>query len=65
VYSNLEAEMTRSKVTKTDISETIGKSYGQTLQKFNGKYPFTFDEVIAIQKTHFPELTINYLFATE
>lgn len=62
MYTNLEAEIVRKKLSKEIIANAIGKTYNTFTLKLNGKYSFTYDEALIIQETFFPECDIKYLF---
>ena len=64
IYKNLEIEMVRKNVSKRQIAECIGKTYGTALQKLKGIYPFTLDEAFAIHKQYFQDTDFDELFAT-
>lgn len=64
IYKNLEVEMVRKNVTKKQIAECIGKTYGTVLQKLNGICPFTLDEAFAIHRQYFSETDFDELFTT-
>ena len=61
-YSNLDAEMGRYGISVSMIAKTIGKPYDTTLKKVRGKSRFKIGESVSIQKKHFPNLTLEYLF---
>lgn len=60
---NLEAEMAREQVKKIDIARLLNLSPRSVYGKIAGESKFTTSEALKIQKTYFPELTIEYLFA--
>lgn len=62
MLSNLVAEMARYKITRYQIADVLGLSYGTVSQKINGSYEFTVGEAKKIQEEFFPELSIEYLF---
>lgn len=64
MYPNLEAEITRHGIKKSEIAKAIGRTYGTLTQKLRGKYPLTWDEATAIHETFFSDFDIKYLFAT-
>lgn len=62
MYTNLEAEIVRKKLSKEVIANTIGKTYTTFTLKLNGKYSFTYDEALIIQESFFPECDLKTLF---
>lgn len=62
MYRNLEAEMIRSGVTRSDVSELLGIGYAAVIYRISGKKRFYWDEVLKIQTTYFPKIDIKYLF---
>lgn len=63
VYPNLEAEMTRSGISRQDLSETLQVRYATIITKLKGDTLFKYDEALKIKNTHFPDLMLEYLFA--
>lgn len=60
-YSNLRAEMAKSKITIEELSEFLGVHRNTIANKIeNGR--FYADEAFKIQKKYFPLLTIDFLF---
>ena len=62
MLANLVAEMARNKITRYDIAKLLGNTYNTVSLKINGHYEFTVTEAQKIQKTYFPDLTMEYLF---
>lgn len=62
MYPNLDAEMARKKVRKTDISKLLNVRYATILDKLNGNSRFYYDEAKKIKDNLFPESEIEYLF---
>lgn len=60
--NNLEAEMKRSKISRTDIANCIGCSYRTINSRFCGESQWGFDECVMIRDEFFPELSLDYLF---
>lgn len=60
---NLEAEMARNQVKRIDIARLLNLSTRAVYGKISGESKFTTSEAIKIQRTYFPNLTIEYLFA--
>lgn len=64
-FPNLEAEMARMGIQRKDLAEKLGVRPATISDKINGKFPFTLDEVVAIKKSFFPNLSLEYLFSNE
>lgn len=62
MYNNLEAEIVRKKIKKQNIAKGIGRTYNTLNLKIAGKYPFTYDEALAIHEEFFPECDFKELF---
>lgn len=62
MYRNLEAEMARHKVTKTDIAKLLELRYATVLDKMNGHSRFFYDEAKKIKEQFFTEISLEYLF---
>ena len=66
IFCNLEAEITRAKLTKAELARYIGISVGSVSLKFNGKSEFTLPEMLDIQKqlekVTGQSFTLDYLF---
>lgn len=66
IFLNLEAELVRAKITKSDLAATIGISGGAMSSKITGKTEFNLEEMLAIQKriesVTKQEFTLDYLF---
>lgn len=62
---NLEAEMTRKKISKNMIAKILNISYGTVCAKMNGNSTFDVVEAFKIRDYVDPELQIDYLFATD
>lgn len=66
IFRNLEAELTRAKITKAELAARIGISTGSISLKFNSKTEFTLPEMLAIQeqlkRSSGQEFTLDYLF---
>lgn len=61
---NLKAEMARNNVEVTDIALAIGQHRNTVSNKIMGKRAFTVPEAVKIKQDFFPDLSIDYLFAT-
>lgn len=62
---NLKSEMLRRGVTAKQLSDLLGVRLTTIYDKTNGKYPFTFDEAVAIKKKFFDDENIEFLFQNE
>jgi len=62
MYRNLEAELVRNGLNRSDLAECLEVSYGTISAKMNGKYEFTLSEAIKIKNKFFSDLSIEYLF---
>lgn len=65
MYKNLEAEMARQKITKTNLSKLLEVRYATVLDKMSGKSRFFYDEANKIKNSFFPDLSLEYLFELE
>lgn len=65
MFSNLDAEMARKKMTRASLAKKMHKSPTTLSLKLNGKAPITLTECIEIKNAIGTEYTIDYLFATE
>ena len=50
IFINLEAELLRAKLTKTELAAMINISSGSMSSKFNGKTEFNLNEMLSIKK---------------
>ena len=62
---NLEAEMKRKKISRSDIASILGLSYRTIHSRFNGESEWGYSECVKVRDTYFPDKTLDYLFATE
>ena len=62
---NLEAEMKRKKISRSDIASLLGLSYRTIHSRFNGESEWGYTECVKVRDTYFPDKTLDYLFATE
>lgn len=60
---NLLAEMTRYGVTFMDLSKTMECTEKTVRNKVNGQTEFSVGEAMRVRDTHFPGLTLEYLFS--
>lgn len=65
MYSNLELEMKRKKITKKQIADCISVTYDTVLKKFCGKTDWWREECEKIRDEFFPNMTIDDLFKKE
>ena len=65
MYRNLEAELARRGITKTQVAQELGITLGTLSLKLNGKYKLTLPEAIRIKKILNVDLPVEYLFETE
>ncbi|MBO5099010.1 MAG: XRE family transcriptional regulator [Clostridia bacterium] len=65
MYANLELEMIKANVNKRMIANALHIHENSVLNKFSGKTPFTIAEAFETKKQFFPDLDLDYLFATE
>jgi hypothetical protein len=61
-YKNLNAEMGRNNVSVSMIAETIDSTYDTARKKVRAGSRFKLGESMKVQKKHFPNLTLEYLF---
>lgn len=64
-YENLRAEMARRKLTLKQISDAMHMNRDTLSRKLSGKSPLYLDEAFEVQKMFFPEMKVEYLFATD
>lgn len=65
MYSNLDAEMARKKITRASLAKKIRKSPTTLSLKLNGKAPITLAECIEIKNAIGTDYTIDYLFSVD
>lgn len=63
--NNLEAEMKRRGISRTDIAVLLGVSYSTIHSRFNGNSEWLYNECVLIRDTYFPEMELDYLFSTD
>lgn len=61
---NLEAEMKRNKISRSEIAHTLGLSYRTIHSRFNGESEWTYSECVKVRDTYFPDMDLTYLFQT-
>ena len=62
---NLEAEMKRNKISRSDIADLLGLSYRTIHSRFNGDSEWGYSECVKVRDTYFPDMELSYLFATD
>ena len=56
--------MARYGITNKMMAEAIGKSSESIDKKRSGRIDWKLSEILAVKKTFFPDLSLNYLFRT-
>ncbi len=64
MYPNLDAELARKKITRTQLAKILKVNPGTLSLKLNGKAPLTLTECIEIKQAVGEQYSIEYLFAT-
>ena len=66
IFFNLEAELLRAKINKSELAAMIGISTGSMSSKFTGKTEFNLSEMLIIQERlediSEQKFTLDYLF---
>lgn len=65
MFSNLNVEMAREKMSIKSLAEISNIRYDSLKNKMRGVTEFRRDEMYRIKKNAFPRLSIDYLFETE
>lgn len=65
MYSNLEAEMKRQKITHSALAKRMGRSLTTISLKLNGKGNFTLPEAKSIKRILGDEFSLEYLFESD
>lgn len=65
MFPNLEAEMTRRRVSREDIAKLTKKNYATVCLKLTGKAPFTLNEAKLIKDKFFSDCDLEELFERE
>ena len=60
--SNLEAEMKRKGVSRSDIADTINVSYRTIHAKFNGESEWSYSDCVKVRDKYFSDMSLEYLF---
>ena len=63
MYRNLEAEISRKNISKSELAEHIGISPSTLYQKLNGKSKFTLPEAKKIREALGINASLDYLFS--
>lgn len=61
-YPNLASEIAKRGIKKKDIALCIGVCVKSWNNRFNGRIPFTWPEVVTIRNRFFPGVDLEYLF---
>jgi putative plasmid maintenance system antidote protein, XRE family len=64
MYPNLDAELARKKITRTQLAKILDVNPGTLSLKLNGKAPLTLTECIEIKNAVGNQYSIEYLFST-
>lgn len=59
---NLEAEITRKKLSREEIASGIGISTRSLYDKLKGKSQFSVEEAFNLRRLFFPDKEMDYLF---
>lgn len=62
MYPNLSAELARKGLKQKDIVSILKVRPATVSHKLQGKSPLMIDEAIKIQKSLFPDMSLDYLF---
>lgn len=62
MFRNLEAELKRKNLTRSDLADYLGLSPSTISLKMNRRNEFTLKEAFAIKDNFFPEAEFEYLF---
>lgn len=65
MYENLKREMKLANIKIKDFANSLNVRYATIQEKLSGKYPFKLDEAMKIKDSHFPDMSIEYLFGPE
>lgn len=64
-FSNLEAEMKRKGIIRSDVAVLLGVSYRTIHSRFNGETEWRYRECVKIRDRYFPGMDLGYLFTEE
>lgn len=62
MLSNLEAEISRKKISREEIASGLGISTRSLYDKLKGRSQFNVEEAFKLQKLFFPDKEMDYLF---
>lgn len=62
MFRNLEAELKRNMIKKSELAKAIGITAGTLSMKLNGKSQLTLKEAVEIKDVIDKELSLEYLF---
>lgn len=65
MYTNLERILKERKITKKELATFLRIRYATLVDKTNGNSRFFLDEAMLIKDKFFPDIEIEYLFATD
>lgn len=65
MFKNLDAEMARKKLTRSELAKMLNITPTTLSLKLNGKAPLTLNECIDIKNIIGNEYTVEYLFYTD
>lgn len=65
MYPNLEAEMARKKITRTELAEILHVTPTTLGNKLNGKSVLSLPECLAIKSALQLSMTVDELFSTD
>lgn len=59
---NLEAEMKRKNISRSDVANLLGLSYRTIHSRFNGESEWGYSECVKIRDHFFSDMALDYLF---
>lgn len=62
MYPNLNAEMARKGINKTELSRLVNMSLPNLSNKLSGRVKFSFDETLKIKEALGVDMTVEELF---
>ncbi len=65
LYPNLEGELRKRKITRNTISKDLNLNISTVSRKLTEVGKLKYQEAVDIKNLYFPELMIEYLFATD
>ena len=65
MFGNLYKEIKLKGITQTEICKYLGLTNHGFNKKIRGETDFTSKEMFEIQRTYFPDKTLEYLFARD